>query len=311
MNGCALGRPGAAVHKSFDPIFGDRPVSRAAAAAIALFAALGATAAAEDTTVARLAQETHFHGLAVDAANPMRLFLATHNGFYAVAQDGTAVRQSDDMDFMGFAPHPADATILYASGHPAKGGNLGVMTSTDGGKTWKSLSRGLDGPVDFHQMTVSRADPLTLYGIFNGVQVSHDGGKSWARVTRRQPAALIALAASSKSASVLYAATELGILISRDGGEVWDPVHPERRAVTAITVTAQGDIYAYMLGVGLIRASESDLKWQVVSPQGGKDYMLHFAVSPAEPNRFYAVMNDRMISTSADGGKSWRILGAN
>ncbi len=79
---------------------------------------------------------------------------------------------------MGFTPHPADESVLYASGHPAGGGNLGFIVSRDGGRGWSSLSPGVGGPVDFHQMDVSKADPSVIYGAHGGLQASRDGGRT-------------------------------------------------------------------------------------------------------------------------------------
>src|SRR3546814_10407020 len=83
---------------------------------------------------------------------------------------------------MGFTPHPADPEVLYASGHPAGGGNLGFIVSRDGGQSWAKLSDGAGGPVDFHQMDISKADPQVIYGVFVELQKSTDGGQSWSRV---------------------------------------------------------------------------------------------------------------------------------
>src|ERR687892_565539 len=129
------------------------------------------------TTLQALAGDTHFHGIAVDPTDPSRLYLATHHGLYVVAPDGTAKRLSPVQDFMGFTPHPTDPSTLYASGHPSSGGNLGFIASEDGGGSWSQLPEGVGGPVDFHQMDVSSADPRTLYGAYAGsLQVSGDGG---------------------------------------------------------------------------------------------------------------------------------------
>jgi hypothetical protein len=111
------------------------------------------------TTLAALLQRTHIHGIAVDLADPSRIHLATHHGFYAVALDGTAELLSERRDdFMGFTPHPTDPHTLFASGHPEGGGNLGFIASTDGGRVWTKLADGVGGPVDFHQMDVSKAE---------------------------------------------------------------------------------------------------------------------------------------------------------
>jgi hypothetical protein len=92
------------------------------------------------TTVYELAQVTHFHGLAVDPAETSRLYLATHDGLFVVEADGTANPLSDRRDDLtSFTQHPTKASILYASGHPAGGGNLGFIASGDGGTSWRQL----------------------------------------------------------------------------------------------------------------------------------------------------------------------------
>ena len=121
-------------------------------------------ASAETSMVADLASHTHIHGIAVDRADPAFLFIATHHGLYRAGPDGKAERVSIVQDFMGFNAHPSEPGMLLASGHPAGGGNLGFIASTDGGKTWMEVSPGVDGPVDFHQMSVSPSDPETIYG---------------------------------------------------------------------------------------------------------------------------------------------------
>src|SRR5918996_752920 len=149
------------------------------------------------TTVEALARATHFHGIAVDPTDPSRLYLATHHGLYAVEQDGSATQLSPVQDFMGFTPHPTDPSILYASGHPATGGNLGFIASREGGASWSQLAEGVGGPVDFHQMDVSPADPNVIYGAYGGsLQISRDGGQTW-EVVGPAPDGLIDLAASS------------------------------------------------------------------------------------------------------------------
>ena len=81
--------------------------------------------------------------------------------------------------FHGLFAAPSDPLSYFASGHPATGGNLGFIASKDGGAKWEQVSPGADGPVDFHQLDVSAADPLVVYGVYRNVQRSADGGKNW------------------------------------------------------------------------------------------------------------------------------------
>nr|WMC94564.1 hypothetical protein RAR13_14195 [Aminobacter aminovorans] len=110
--------------------------------------------------VTDLAGKTHIHGLAFDRADSSSVLVATHHGLMKAALDGAVTPVSDSRDdFMGFTPHPTDATILFASGYPRGGGNLGFIRSGDAGKSWQQIAPGVDGPVDFHQLAVS---PRTL-----------------------------------------------------------------------------------------------------------------------------------------------------
>ena len=208
---------------------------------------------------------------------------------------------------MGFNPHPSDPAKLYASGHPAEGGNLGFIASTDNGRTWEQISPGADGPVDFHQMTVSPADPNTIYGAYDALQVSRDAGKNWAAVGPL-PEGLIDLAASDKDPGTLFAATESGLLVSSDGGLTWETVL-EGAPVSMVELAPDGRIYAFMLGRGLLSAEENGLDFEIVSRDWGDRFLLHLAADPSDPARLFGATQEGAILASVDGGKSWTAFG--
>ncbi|MBI4184445.1 MAG: exo-alpha-sialidase [Proteobacteria bacterium] len=280
-----------------------------AAGAMAALLAATMTRGNESYPLPQLPEVTHIHGLAVDARDPSRLFLATHHGFFVVSEDGIATRVSAARDdFMGFTPHPGDPSVLYASGHPEAGGNLGFIASPDGGTTWAQLSKGIHGPADFHQMDVSKADPNVIYGAYRGLQVSHDGGRSW-RMVGPPPAGLIDLAASARDRDTLYAATESGLLVSRDGGRSWRPAHPQRRPVSLVEVGPGGTVHAFVVGIGLVRAVEPSLDWETVSRGFGERILIHLADDPSDPDRLYAATQRGEVLASRDGGRSWAPFG--
>lgn len=269
---------------------------------------------ADETTVSALAEDTHFHGIAVDPRDANRLYLATHHGVFTVGPEGMARRVSEsEDDFMGFTPHPADPDVLYASGHPAGGGNLGFIVSRDGGRSWSKLAEGVGGPVDFHQMDVSKADPSVVYGVYGDLQKSTDGGRSWSRVGPA-PDGIIGLAASSKKADRVYAATQRGLVVSTDGGRRWRPAHEARQPATMVHMTSDGTVYAFIAGTGLIRAAEPELDWTVLGNGFGGEFVLHLAVGAGGEQRFlYAVTVNpetraQALHVSRDGGRSWSPL---
>jgi hypothetical protein len=162
--------------------------------------------------------------------------------------------------------------------------------SEDGGRSWSQLSVGVGGPVDFHQMDVSPADPKTIYGAYGGnLQISRDGGQEW-EVVGPAPQGLIDLAASAKDPSTLYAATQVGLLKSEDGGRTWQDAYWLRQPATMVHVAPGGAVYAFVVGTGLIETAEPKLSWQSVSEHGfDRDYVLHLAVDPASHNKLYAI----------------------
>ena len=269
--------------------------------------------ATQDATVAALATTTHFHGIAADRSDPSRVYLATHHGLYRVAPDGTAALVSPTRDdFMGFTPHPTGPSVLFASGHPAGGGNLGVVASRDGGVSWEKLADGVGGPVDFHAMDVSKVDPDVIFGVHGGLQRSADGGRSWTRIAPA-PAGLIDIAASAVDANRLYAATQNGLRVSDDGGLTWSDGFIAGWTATMVHAGADATVYAFTPGMGLMRADEADLAWQVVANRFGDEVLLHLATG-ADPRTLYAVSvgpggGGQAVLVSTDAGVNWARLG--
>jgi len=273
-----------------------------------LFALLSVTPASAET-LADLGQKTHYHGIAFARTGSAALMIATHHGLYAVDKDGSVLRVSPVQDFMGFSPDPANELGLYASGHPATGGNSGFLRSTDGGSTWTQLSPGLDGPVDFHQMDVSGADPKVIYGSFGQIQVSRDGGTNW-EIAGDAPERLIALAASSLKAERLYAATENGILVSEDAAASWAPLAFAGEVVSTVQTGPDNALYAFVVGRGFMKASEeTPSSWSLLTNDFGEGIPLHMAANPKDGQNLVLTMQNNEVRESLDGGKSWRPFG--
>jgi len=256
-----------------------------------------------------LAGKTHYHGIAFARSGSATLLLATHNGLFAVDSNGEATQVSLVQDYMGFSPNPADPLTYFASGHPSGGGNSGFLASTDGGATWKQLSAGDGGPVDFHQMDVSPADPKTIYGAYGGLQASRDGGETWS-VMGEPPAALIAIAASSVKAEQIYAATKNGLHMSVDAGASWQPLFFDGEVVSAIKAGPNGTLLAFVLGRGFVKTTEDKPRdWTVLSNGFENAIPLHVAVDPADGNHLALTTQANDVLESRDGGATWTPFG--
>ena len=270
---------------------------------------LAAITPAFPETLNDLAGKTHYHGIAFARSGSATLLLASHHGLFALAKDGEATPVTPVQDYMGFSPDPVDPLSYYASGHPADGGNSGFLKSNDGGASWKQLSPGVGGPVDFHQMDVSPADPKTIYGVFGELQISRDGGQSWS-IAGTPPAGLISLAASGVKADQLYGATKQGLYVSADAGASWQLLEFEGEVVSTVKVGPDGSLFAFVLGRGLMKASESKPnEWTVLSNGFGDAIPLHLAVDPAGFNHLALTTQENSVLESIDGGASWAPFG--
>lgn len=255
---------------------------------------------------------THGHGLAVDVQDPIKLYIATHEGLLVLVNDKDLYRvgNSED-DLMGFSPDPRDAKVLYSSGHPSTGGNIGFQKSEDGGFTWKKISDGVDGPVDFHAMAISRVNPNLIYGSYQGsLQRSTDQGKNWEIVNGDvRP---IFLAADSRDENVVYAATTdgQGLLVSRDQGASWTPLSPDLQGgfVSAVAIHPQDSkillTFSEKLG-GLGKSTDSGTTWKKVSEGFNGEIVLLITFSMINPSVVYALTEGNRLYKSTDVGETW------
>lgn len=253
----------------------------------------------------------HGHGMAVDVADSNKVYIATHNGLFMLQND-TELYQvgSKTHDYMGFSPHPTDPETFYTSGHPKTGGNLGIQRTTDGGRSWEALSSGANGPVDFHAMTVSKANPELMYGWYAGnLQRSKDGGEQWSIVDANLDR-VINLVSHPSNERIVYAATASGIQKSADQGETWSDGAPDLQGavVTALAINPSDsdEWISYSEKSGFAKSNDSGQTWQGIMISGDNQAILHIAYDPNDPDTIYALTQGNNLYKTANGGQSWQ-----
>lgn len=204
-----------------------RPRIRAAAVALAagtgLLLALSACSPSAVTGSTAPASSTgtplpdaHIHGLSVSSTTG-QVLLATHEGLFDMSKQ-PAAKIGASNDLMGFTGG-TDHGVLYASGHPGKGSDLpsplGLIRSTDGGRSWEQLSR--QGESDFHALTATKSG---IVG-FDGTLRTSPDGKNWNAVSTDFVPAILA---GNPTSDTVLATTEQGIQRSTDGGKSWSAV---------------------------------------------------------------------------------------
>jgi photosystem II stability/assembly factor-like uncharacterized protein len=247
------------------------------------------------------------HGLAVDIENPDQLYIANHSGVYGLDSTGelSAINEVE-ADFMSFATHPTDPNIMFSSGHPTTGGNLGFQKSDDGGKTWEKVSDGLNGPVDFHTLAVDQANPDVIYGYYSGqLQRSIDGGSNWQYVDI--PGNIIQLATGPNEGSV-YAATASGLYVSDDQAETWSPIDTFTGIAISVAVNPEdkNEIAIFTEADGLQKSIDGGQSWQAISTPLRSERIFFIAYSKSSPEVMYILSEKLNVLMSNDSGASWQ-----
>ena len=249
----------------------------------------------------------HVHGLGINPKDGA-LFVATHTGLFRAPEgDPTAKRVADRyQDTMGFTITGPNSFL--GSGHPDAREKLppflGLIRSTDGGKSWQEVS--LMGESDFHVLEASGSH---VYGFGTNYDtreaeflVSEDDGESWDE--RSPPAGLVSLAISPNDPEQVVAAVEGGpandgLYSSDNAGDGWRPLADK---VGLLAWTSSGSLFL-VDGEGVVSESEDDGRsWDETGEIGGQP-----AAFEADDDDVYAALHDGTIKRSTDSGRTWTV----
>lgn len=239
----------------------------------------------------------HVHNLTLDGD---RLLIGTHEGLWAQIRGQPAQQVSQQpFDVMGFAH--ADTT-MYASGHPGEGqdapADLGLQTSTDGGRTWTPVS--LEGQVDFHRL---RAVGTVVQGLsaHDGTLLrSTDSGATW---TDLGTPPLFDFALDPSNPQHLIGTQESGPVRSTDGGTTFTPI--AGAPLLAFLAWTSPTIYAIGADGTLQTSADSGTTWTQVTHLDGRPQAL------AADGDHVVALTGTTIWESTDAGRTFtpRITG--
>ena len=237
--------------------------------------------------------------LAIDPRNPNRLFAAVLGHPYGPNEERGVYRSTDggqnwekalyvdeNTGASDIAMDQSNPDVLYASlwearqgpwefGNEYHGTHGGIFKSTDGGNTWRKLTKGLPADVSQAYVAIAPSDSRRLYatvatGRDVGIYRSDDSGEAWDRVTSdRRPA------------------TRIG------GGDLPVPRVDPKNADTVLSAS-----------IVTWRSTDGGKTWTAIrGAPGGDDYQ-NIWINPEHPE-IILLVGDQGALVSVNSGRTW------
>ena len=177
-----------------------------------------------------------------------------------------------------------DPDLVYASARS------GLFVSSDGGKHWQGISRGIARALEGYGIAINPTDSSHLVAIIGDSgpipKVTRDGGETWMQADHDMWAGgfggagdmLGSISFSPFDSSTLFGIQGYsdcraigdcndgkGVVRSRDGGQTWERIGLTDKMAVDLSFDADGSIYVLVLSGDLYRSDDNGQRWRSVS----------------------------------------------
>ena len=255
--------------------------------------------------VARAGRLNNVHSLAVNPRDGT-LFAGTSRGVFWIRDSRTAERVNSSYQSTR-GPIATGPDALLGSGSPdlrdIVGGweprFAGLIESRNAGKSWRTVS--LKGEADFHTLELRDG---ALYGydyVSQSFMVSGDRGKTWE--TRSQLEPLLDFAINPANVSLILAAAEERLLLSRDGGSTWQPRDGPR--LQHLAWPGADSFWAVDDASNTYLSADAGETWEQREPLPGAAQAFVATIGAV----YAGVRTDDgvIVYSSSDGARSWQV----
>ncbi len=149
--------------------------------------------------------------------------------------------------------------------------------------------------------------PFSLLFLFSSLLLtaSVQAQSQSAAITADKLAKINAVAAH---AGVLYAATNNGLYQSQDQGKSWRPAVAPGLPATTVNTTADGKLYSFVVGQGLLALDSSSGQWKTVNNQFGSQVLMNLSVDDKASKQMAGLNQYGKIILSDNAGERWHGL---
>lgn len=271
---------------------------------------------------------TQFYHIEIDPTHPERAMGGTQDNGTIRTLTGDAHDWQQMLGGDGFYAivDPTNPNILYAE---AQFGNL--VKSTDGGQTWRTILRGIDGREPRNWSTpviMAPHDPRVLYYGTHSVYKTWSGGELWHKISPKLTSTpngsrlgtITTIAPAPSDTAVIYVGLDDGhVWVTDDGGANWRDISEGLpvRWVTRLRVDPRDAGTAYITFSGLkwnspqphvFRTDDMGASWIDISA-GLPDAPVNSLILNPADRRVLFVATDVGVYHSIDRGKTWQPTG--